>query len=186
MRRFFALNVFFFLIFFSLLPPVVATPGASCTNADGAVGTCRTTCSTGEISISFLTCSTNEVCCQSPTPGGAGTVPAPTPGSCPANFVKQGGVCFPSAGSTGLGDISVFDLLARVMNWLLGIIGVLAVVAFVISGTQYLVSAGDEDTAETAKRNMKYAIIGLTIALAGLIIINAITGLTGAAGGTAY
>jgi len=80
--------------------------------------------------------------------------------------------------------MSVFDLITRVMNWLLSILGILGVIAFVISGTQYLVSAGDEKMAETAKHNMTYAIIGLVIALAGLIVVNAIAGLTGAGGGT--
>jgi heme/copper-type cytochrome/quinol oxidase subunit 2 len=76
--------------------------------------------------------------------------------------------------------MTVAELLAKVMNWILGIIAVLAIIAFVISGVQYLVSAGDEDMAETAKRNMTYAIIGLAVALSGLIIVNAIAGLLGA------
>ncbi|OIP59983.1 MAG: hypothetical protein AUK19_01075 [Candidatus Moranbacteria bacterium CG2_30_45_14] len=99
-------------------------------------------------------------------------------------FVEKAGVCFPNA--TGLGNMSVFDFLQVLMNWLLGIIGVLAVIAFVISGIQYLTSAGDEKMAETAKRNMTYAIIGLVVALAGLIIVNAVAGLTGADGAVYY
>jgi len=110
---------------------------------------------------------------------GAGSGSSGT-GTCPTNFVMKSGVCFPAPTSTGLSDVSVFDLITRVLNWLLGILGVLGVLAFVISGTQYLVSAGDEDLAKTAKRNMTYAIIGLVVALAGLIIVNAIAGLTGA------
>jgi len=42
------------------------------------------------------------------------------------------------------------------------------------------VSVGDEDLAKTAKRNITYTIIGLVVALAGLIIVNTIAGLTGA------
>ncbi|MFZ2187072.1 MAG: pilin [Candidatus Moraniibacteriota bacterium] len=106
--------------------------------------------------------------------------------TCPTNFELKAGVCFPAASTTGLSGMSVYDLLTTVMNWLLGIIGVLAVIAFIISGVQYLVSAGDEDMAETAKRNMTYALIGLAIALAGLIIVNAVAGLMGARGVTAY
>ncbi len=105
---------------------------------------------------------------------------------CPTDFHEESGVCFPDATTVGLGDMSVFDFLQVLMNWLLGIIGVLAVIAFVISGIQYLTSAGDEQMAETAKRNMTYAIIGLVIALAGLIIVNAVAGLTGADGATYY
>ncbi|MDO8565885.1 MAG: pilin [Candidatus Moranbacteria bacterium] len=106
--------------------------------------------------------------------------------TCPANFTPQFGVCFPDADKIGLGSLTVLDLLQRFMNWLLGIVGVLAVIAFIISGVQYLVSSGDEEVTETAKRNMKYAIIGLVIALSGLIVVNAVAGLTGATGATAY
>jgi flagellar biosynthesis protein FlhB len=63
------------------------------------------------------------------------------------------------------------------MNWLLAILGVIAVIAFVISGMQYLLSAGDEDWIEMAKRNMKYSIVGIVVALSGLIIIRAIDSL---------
>lgn len=86
----------------------------------------------------------------------------------------------------GLSNEPIFVIITVFMNWLLGIIGVLAVVAFVIAGILYLTSAGDEDQAEKAKEVIKYAIIGLVVALLGLIIVNAITGLTGAAGGTRY
>lgn len=105
---------------------------------------------------------------------------------CPTDFHEESGVCFPDATMVGLGDMSVFDFLQGLMNWFLGIIGALTVIAFVISGIQYLTSAGDEKMAETAKRNMTYAIIGLVIALAGLIIVNAVAGLTGADGAVYY
>jgi len=100
---------------------------------------------------------------------------------CPEGFTVKAGTCFPLSETVGgLSSISVFDLVARVLNWLLGILGVLGVLAFVISGIQYLVSVGDEDLAKTAKRNITYTIIGLVVALAGLIIVNTIAGLTGA------
>lgn len=105
---------------------------------------------------------------------------------CPTDFEMKSGVCFPQASTLGLSDVSVYDFLVKLMNWLLGILGIIGVIAFVISGTQYLVSAGDEEMAKTAKRNMTYAVIGLVVALAGLIVVNAIAGLTGAGGVTDY
>lgn len=104
--------------------------------------------------------------------------------------VMKAGICFPNGtGLAGLdstpgGPGPVMTILTNLMKWLLGIIGVLGIVAFVISGVQYLVSSGDEELAGTAKRNMKYAMIGLAVALSGLIVINAIAGLTGAGGVT--
>lgn len=87
--------------------------------------------------------------------------------------VHAAGVTLPTG--TGLSDASVVDILKTLMNWLLGVFGFLAIIAFVISGIQYLVSAGDDDTISTAKRNMKYSIIGVIVALSGLVIIQAVT-----------
>lgn len=92
----------------------------------------------------------------------------------------------PADGTGGLTNTTVFKLISNVLNWMLGIIGVLAVIAFVIAGVMYLTSAGNTEQADKAKNVMLYAIIGLVVALLGLVIVNAVAGLTGAAGGTAY
>lgn len=166
-----------------------APTGDTCPTVSGQ--TCRTPdCRGDEVIKTGFTCTTG-ICCGPATPG-----PGPTPGPgsgttlsggpCPANFVVKAGVCFPPSGTLGLSDMSVYDLFLKIMNWLLAIIGVLAVIAFVISGVQYLVSAGNEEMATTAKRNMTYAMIGIAVALAGLIIVNAIAGLLGAGGATNY
>lgn len=85
-----------------------------------------------------------------------------------------------------LTNATVFDLVTNVMDWLLGLVGVLAVIGFVIAGVLYLTSAGDEEQAEKAKSIMTYAIIGLAVALVGLIVVNAVAGLTGAADVSSY
>lgn len=82
------------------------------------------------------------------------------------------GVCIPI--DTGLPEDEVYVIITNFLYWLLIIFGILAVIAFVISGIQYLVSAGDQDMLETAKRNTKWSLIGVIIGLSGLIIINAI------------
>jgi hypothetical protein len=83
-----------------------------------------------------------------------------------------------------LTNMSVFQLVTRVMNWMLGILGVLAVVFFVVSGIFYITANGDQEQIDKAKNIMLYAIVGLVIALVGLIIVNAAAGLTGAGAGT--
>lgn len=95
------------------------------------------------------------------------TCPDPT-----ADYTIVGGVCVPN--NTGLSSAPVSTILSSFMGWLLGILGVIGIIAFVISGMQYLTSAGDEKLAETAKNNMKYSIIGIMVALSGFIIIKAI------------
>jgi hypothetical protein len=94
--------------------------------------------------------------------------------TCPTDdtYSIVSGVCVPT--DTGLSDATVADVLLTFMNWILGILGFFGIIAFVISGIQYLVSAGDDDTISTAKRNMKYSIIGVMVALSGFIIIQAV------------
>ena len=94
--------------------------------------------------------------------------------ACPPNYsdTTGAGVCIPD--QTGLSAASVSYLLEVLLKWLLGFVGILGVLAFVISGFQYLTAAGDEDQAKVAKRNITYAIIGVVVALSGLIVITAI------------
>ncbi|OGI31086.1 MAG: hypothetical protein A3G09_00055 [Candidatus Moranbacteria bacterium RIFCSPLOWO2_12_FULL_48_12] len=60
------------------------------------------------------------------------------------------------------------------MWWLLAVFGMIAIIAFVISGIQYLISAGNEAMIETAKRNMMYSMLGVLVGLSGWVIIRAI------------
>ena len=76
----------------------------------------------------------------------------------------------------GLPDPSggIKEIVGNFLNWLLGIIGLIALIAFVISGIQYFMATGNETTTQTAKRNMNYSIIGIIVALSGLVIIQAV------------
>jgi hypothetical protein len=98
----------------------------------------------------------------------------PTTGS----WELVGGVCFPR--NTGLSSTPLATIIMGVMNWMLAVLGFIAVLGFVISGMQYLLSAGDEGMVETAKRNMKYSIIGVVVALSGRVLIMAINNLLNA------
>jgi len=84
------------------------------------------------------------------------------------------GVCFPS--NTGLpnptGGIS--GIAKNVLNWMLGIFTTIAIIAFVISGLQYLTSTGDEDQLAIAKRNAKWSMVGVLVGLSGYVILQAV------------
>ena len=83
--------------------------------------------------------------------------------------------------SSNLPGGSIIDIVASIMQWILVIFGFVAIIGFVISGIIYLTSAGDDERIETAKRAMNYSIIGVIVALSGLVIIYAVTyALTGA------
>lgn len=75
---------------------------------------------------------------------------------------------------TGLSGSPISLVIIVFMRWLLYVVGFLAVIAFVISGVMYLTSAGNDDQIKKAKNTMIYAIIGVIVALSGLIIIRAV------------
>jgi hypothetical protein len=92
--------------------------------------------------------------------------------TCTGNFTEYAGVCFPS--NTNLSDQGVDVIIKNLMLWLLGIFGFIAIMGFVVSGVQYLTSAGDEEAVKKAKTNMKWCIIGVVVALSGFVAIKAI------------
>lgn len=90
-----------------------------------------------------------------------------------------------SAGSPGILDLptgfglpdpqgGIKEVLSNLLKWFLGIIGIIAMIAFVVSGAQYFLASGDEKMATTAKKNMTYSIIGMVVALSGYVIIKAV------------
>ncbi|MGB5019114.1 MAG: hypothetical protein WBO66_05295, partial [Candidatus Moraniibacteriota bacterium] len=86
------------------------------------------------------------------------------------------GLYIPRGSDIGLSDAKVTNLIQNFMLWLLYIVGFIAIIAFVISGIQYLLAGASEEMAKKAKANMQYAIIGVVVALSALIIIRAIQG----------
>jgi hypothetical protein len=149
--------------------------GNPCTMSNGSKGQC-TSWGNGIFGCSSLTSSPDQ---------GAGTansdysVPSSdyNPGTgtkCGAGFTESAGVCFPTG--TNLPDPSggITTIITNILYWILSIFGVLAIIAFVISGIQYILSTGDEKMIDKAKSSMKWSIVGVVVALSGLIIIYAI------------
>ena len=81
----------------------------------------------------------------------------------------------PNLTGSGLTGDSTAVVITNFMNYLLTIIGILAVIVFIIAGIMYITAAGDEDQIGKAKKAMTYAIIGLVVALLGLVITNAVS-----------
>lgn len=89
------------------------------------------------------------------------------------DFTSIAGVCVPT--ETGLPETPITTILSNLLSWILGIFGFIAIIAFVISGIQYLTAAGNEETLKTAKNNMKWSVVGVIVGISGLVIIGAIT-----------
>jgi amino acid permease len=74
----------------------------------------------------------------------------------------------------GLPSGSVYNIIREILNWLLGVLGFIGVISFAISGIMYLVSAGNDDMTKKAKNAMKFSIIGVIVALSGVVAIQAV------------
>ncbi len=100
----------------------------------------------------------------------------------PAVVGAQWSVGKGNAAKSGLPGDSIYNIIARIMNWLLGILGFIGVIGFVIAGILYLTAAGDEEQIKRAKNAMLYSIIGVIVALIGFVIVKAVEGLLTAGG----
>lgn len=82
--------------------------------------------------------------------------------------------------ATGLPSGSIFKIIQSIMNWLLALVGIFGVIGFAIAGILYLTAAGDEERIGTAKKAMMYSIIGVIVALVGLVALTAAKSMLGA------
>lgn len=70
----------------------------------------------------------------------------------------------------GPGDIK--SAIVSIANWLLTLVGVLAVLTIIIAGLRLIISQGDESQKETAKKAIIYAVVGIVVILLSAAIIN--------------
>ncbi|MCK4919010.1 MAG: hypothetical protein KAS01_01355 [Candidatus Pacebacteria bacterium] len=54
--------------------------------------------------------------------------------------------------------------IINMTNWILGFVGLIAVLMIIYGGVLYLTSAGDDSKAENGKKTISYALIGLVVA----------------------
>ncbi|HEY4524634.1 MAG TPA: pilin [Patescibacteria group bacterium] len=73
----------------------------------------------------------------------------------------------------------IAGLVQAIINWLLGLGGALAVIAIVYSGIMYITAGDDPTKAETAKKNLVWAVIGVVIILLAYVIINEVARILG-------
>lgn len=77
----------------------------------------------------------------------------------------------PGQGGEGL---TLSQIAVNVLNFLLGTMGIVALVMMIIGAILYLTSAGDGDRIDKGKEIFKYAAIGLLLAMASMIIVKQI------------
>jgi lysylphosphatidylglycerol synthetase-like protein (DUF2156 family) len=84
---------------------------------------------------------------------------------------------------SGLSSAPITDIVRNFMKWILIIVGIMGVIGFAIAGILYLTAAGDEDRIKSAKSAMIMSIVGVVVALLGLVIMNAVYNMLGAQSG---
>lgn len=69
---------------------------------------------------------------------------------------------------------SITQIAFKVLNFLLSIVGIIGLIMLIIGGIILTTSAGDEDRNKTGKKVVTYAIVGIVIALASMVIVKQI------------
>jgi type IV secretory pathway VirB2 component (pilin) len=82
----------------------------------------------------------------------------------------------PSALSNQNSDTDLRTLILRAINFVLGFVGLLAVIMLIWGGIQYITSQGGE--VDKANKTILYAIIGIIIILFSFAIINTVFDIT--------
>ena len=91
----------------------------------------------------------------------------------PVEAAAQADELLQGADATGQeGGSTVEEGITGVVNVLLFLLGAVAVIAIIIGGVLYAVSAGDSSKAKTAKDTILYAVIGLIVAILAYAIVN--------------
>ncbi len=93
----------------------------------------------------------------------------------------------PALAQTDLNPIGVTDpriLIGRIINAILGIVGSLALLAFIVGGLTWVTSAGNDEKVKKGQEKINWATIGLVIIFLAYVIVSfLITSLTGQNGG---
>jgi len=76
----------------------------------------------------------------------------------------------PPAGTPGDFTQSIVNLT----NWVLGFVTMIAVLALIWGGMNYLTSAGSEEQAKSGKQTIKYALLGLIVAGIAYALVNVV------------
>lgn len=72
-------------------------------------------------------------------------------------------------------DIGPREFIISIINIILSVAGLLAVLFVIIGGFQYIFSGANEEWAESGKKTLKNAIIGVIIIVLSYVIVNVIS-----------
>jgi hypothetical protein len=83
------------------------------------------------------------------------------------------------------GSTTITHVLKGIINWMLGLVGFLALIALIIGGARMIIDFGNEDQVKKAKMTITWAIIGLMVVILSYAIINiVVSDILGGSGGS--
>lgn len=71
-------------------------------------------------------------------------------------------------------DLTLTQIARNILNFLLSIIGILALIMMIVSGIMYLTSAGNETRMKQARGIFTASLIGIAVAMASLVLVTAV------------
>jgi len=152
---------------------------ADCVSAGGNCSSTTTECIRGGgLPIAGTTCTdVSFACCK---PGSSTTVPATNQTTAPtaATGASQT-VDFPNP----IKASTMSEFLANVLSALLGVVAFISLIFIIIGAVMYMLSAGNEQAIERAKKTITGAVVGLAIAAAAPTFLKEIKTILGGASG---
>lgn len=88
--------------------------------------------------------------------------------------LAQGGVIPSPSGGSGAGDYTLNDFVLTgvlISDFILGIVGSLSLLMFVVGGVLFMISAGSSEKIAQAKRILIASVVGLLIVFSSFLII---------------
>ncbi|MEK7631602.1 MAG: hypothetical protein AAB445_01880 [Patescibacteria group bacterium] len=81
-------------------------------------------------------------------------------------------------GSLGLGSADLKQTVVNIIQWFLGLLGLVAIVMILYGGFTWMTAGGNEDKVDTAKQIISAASVGLVIILISWAIVSFVIGST--------
>jgi len=86
-------------------------------------------------------------------------------------------------GNAGIGDAGIGEVVGRIVKAVLTVLGLVALVIFIIAGFQWMTSGGDKEKIQGAQKLMGAAVVGLVIIIlayaAASFVVTALSDVTG-------
>ena len=82
------------------------------------------------------------------------------------------------AGTFGLGDADLQETVIQIVQWVLGLLGLIAVIMILYGGFVWITAGGNEDKVGQAKKIISAAVVGLIIVLLAWAIVTFVVNTT--------